>query len=87
MGRRQPSLLGNNAQNVPACSSQRVEKGRMDHPLRPLAEFASAEPGGGHTCHSAGRARNFQRRIAGAIPGGLQAAEIPRVSSWGTSAT
>ena len=72
MGRRQPSLLGDNAQNVPACSSQRVEGGRMNSLPRLLIEVASAEPRGGSTCHSAGGSRNFQRRYVGAITGGLQ---------------
>ena len=72
MGRRQPSSLSDNAQNVPACSSQRVERGGRDSLPRLPAEVASAEPRGGHTHHSAGGPRNFQRRSAGAILGGLK---------------
>ena len=59
----------------------------MDHLLRPPAEFAPAEPRGRHTHRSAGGARNFQGRTTGPIPGGLQVAQTPRVSSWGTSTT
>ena len=80
MGRGQPTLHGDNTQDVLACSHQRAERGGMDHPPRLLAEFASAEPRGRHTCHSAGGARNFQGRATGAIPGGLQVAQTPWVS-------
>ena len=69
------------------AARQRVERGGTDSLLRPLAEVSSAEPRGGHTCHSAGGTRNLQRRTAGAIPGGLQTAQTSRVSSWGTSIT
>ena len=74
MGRRQPTLHGNTTRDVPACSCQRVERGRMDCLLRLLAEFASAEPRGRHTHQSAGGARNIQGRTTGAISGGLQIA-------------
>ena len=47
------------------------------------AEVAPAEPRGGHTCHSAGGARNFQGRTARAIHGGLQTAQTTRFFSWG----
>ena len=49
MGRRQPTLHGNNTCDVPPCSCQRVEGGRTDCLPRLLAEFASAEPRGRHT--------------------------------------
>ena len=39
---------------------RRAERGGTNHPLRPSAEHASAEPGGGHTHYSAGRAGNNQ---------------------------
>ena len=71
MGRGQPKLCGNNLQNVLACSCQRAERGQMNHLPGPLAEYASAEPRGGHTHHSAGGLRNIQGRTAGVLPGGL----------------
>ena len=74
MGGRQPTSHDNIIQDVPVCSHQRAEGGGMDRPLRLMAEFASAEPRGGHTCHSAGGARNVQGRNTGAISGGLQIA-------------
>ena len=58
MGWGQPSSPSNTAWNASACCHQRVERGRANHPLRLPAEHASAEPRGGHTCHSAGGARN-----------------------------
>ena len=60
MAQGQPTLSYDPPQDVPTCHLQRVKGGRTSHLPRLPVAYAPAEPRGGHTCHSAGLARDQQ---------------------------